>query len=105
MSAFPVRNVAIGMFGTGTLTLGSGSNVFAGGLMIGRLNGGAGYVWMTGAQLSVANSTTAIGFGGIGQMTVSNGSWVTGNMVVGGGIAAVGTLTQVGGSTVVDFGT
>ncbi len=81
----------------GTLTVAGGTNIFkSGGLLIGDFANSTGAVWVTGGRLVTTNFATFVGFNGVGQMTVSNGSFVTGNMDVGNGGGSRGTLTMFG---------
>src|SRR5205814_326456 len=56
--------------------------------------------WQTGGLLFVTNATV-VGFLGVGQMTISNGTWLTSDasgVVLGGGGSARGTLNIAGGT-------
>jgi hypothetical protein len=62
----------------GTLTIAGGIIEEDGnGFFVGAQDGGAGTVWLTGGQLIQTNisGATTIGESGVGQMTVSNGTW------------------------------
>jgi thrombospondin type 3 repeat protein len=84
---------------SGTLTIAGGTNTLSSSLEIALSGGAAGTLWLTGGQLNATN-TTIIGDNGVGQMTVSNGLWIGGNVnVSGGSSSSQGTLTIAGGST------
>jgi len=85
---------------SGTLTLDGGTTtVFS--LTIGTFAGATGTVWLTGGQLDFYSATgeTIVGAFGIGQMTVSNGTWLAGVVGVGVDAGSQGTLTVAGGAT------
>jgi T5SS/PEP-CTERM-associated repeat protein len=104
------QNVYVGYTngGHGTLTFAGGATVLNGYLSLGRFNGGTGAVWLTGGQLTITNNTTDIGDGGaagggVGQMTVSNGTWLAqkvyvGTRIQGSSPLGCGTLTIAGGT-------
>jgi hypothetical protein len=58
-------------------------------------------VWLTGGQLTATNDSTIIGdsYNSSGQMTVSNGTWLTKSVVVGHNDRSQGTLTVAGGTS------
>ncbi len=95
------KNVLVGVFGgsQGTLTLAGGSTTLVpfSQLVVG--DGATGAVWLTGGQLAMTNSETDVGLFGVGQMTVSNGTWLTGDVLVGTLAGSLGTLTVAGGTT------
>jgi hypothetical protein len=66
-------DVDVAAFGSGTLTLAGGTNLFAGTFRMGD-GDGTGTVWVTGGQLNVTNGPTSVGYSGFGQMIVSNGT-------------------------------
>jgi hypothetical protein len=84
--------------GVGTLTV-------AGGTVDGNVDvsfsqtNGVGTVWLTGGQI-INEDTLYLGDGGIGQMTVSNGTLVTDGLEVGFFSGSQGTLTIAGGTNV-----
>jgi T5SS/PEP-CTERM-associated repeat protein len=84
----------------GTLTVAGGSNVFNFSLTVGENASSTGAVWVTGGQLIVTNSTTTtiVGSAGIGQMTVSNGTWRAGGVRIGNAAGTRGVLTLAGGT-------
>ncbi len=60
--------------------------------------GSTGTVWMIASQLMVGSAS--IGLNGVGQMTVSNGTWQVGGLLrVGVFAGARGTLTVAGGTS------
>jgi T5SS/PEP-CTERM-associated repeat protein len=106
----------------GILTIDGGTNRFFSTLNVGGAANATGTVWLTGGQLATANDDSNIGLSGVGDVTVSNGTWqarrvnlgfnsgargainLTGgsllasNMVLGVNSGAVGTLTVAGGT-------
>jgi len=69
---------------SGTLTISGGTNTLSSGqygLLIGYSDG-AGAVWLTGGELDVSNETI-VGVNRVGQMTISNGTWLTTMAAVG----------------------
>jgi hypothetical protein len=82
----------------GTLTVAGGVNNIQGALFIGASLGATGTVWMTDGQLIATNWTTHVGVWGFGFVTVSNGNWLGGSMIVGSQPNSQGTLTVAGGS-------
>ncbi|HUI08208.1 MAG TPA: hypothetical protein VL486_14505 [Verrucomicrobiae bacterium] len=87
-----------------TLTI-SGGTTDVGVLDIAAGNYSAGSVWLTGGQLLVSNydSSTIIGDANYtsGQMTVSNGYWLTAAVQIGYTAYADGTLTIAGGTNLI----
>jgi hypothetical protein len=95
-------NVVVGFsfLSQGTLTVAGGGITLSSFLRAGEL--GTGTVWLTtGGQLVVTNDTTYIGDDGIGRMTVSNGTLLTRNMIVGNLTDSRGTFTVAGGTAAV----
>ncbi len=88
----------------GTLAIAGGSNTLASVLKVGNAAGATGTVWMSGGQLIVTNAQTFVGITGVGQMTVSNGTWRAGEVDVAYDPGAQGTLTVAGGTNIVSFG-
>ena len=80
----------------GTLTIAGGTNSLSSDLYAGYIDGATGTVWLTGGQLFTTNSSSYIGYSGVGRMTVSNGTWKAGGILVG--FASHGTLTFAGGT-------
>jgi T5SS/PEP-CTERM-associated repeat protein len=98
--AWLARDVVVGTSAgsQGTLTIAGGTNQFSSDLSVGYNAGATGTVWLTGGQLIVTNTSSYIGFSGIGQMTVSNGAWLARDVVVGTSAGSQGTLTIAGGT-------
>ncbi|HVM60466.1 MAG TPA: hypothetical protein VMV72_06310 [Verrucomicrobiae bacterium] len=93
----------------GTLTVAGGSVTETNDSMIlGRVTGATGTVWVTGGQLSSMNTNGLIaievGNGGMGQMTVSNGTVVAGQIMAGCQDGGLGTLTVAGGTVTANEG-
>ena len=81
----------------GVLTLAGGTNDLST-IYVGAFSSSAtGAVWMTGGRLS--NSLLYVGYQGVGQMTVSNGTSLLHDVFVGAVTGGQGTLTCVGGSS------
>jgi thrombospondin type 3 repeat protein len=59
-----------------------------------------GTVWMTGGQVNVTNNSISLGFPGVGQMTISNGTFTIGDLDVGD-FGGQGTFTLAGGTVTV----
>jgi hypothetical protein len=96
-------NLGNGTGSQGTLTVAGGTSEVSSYLSVGNSVNATGAVWLTGGQLIKTNFTggvSAIGFSGVGQMTVSNGIWVGkgGDVMVGYGAGSQGTLTIAGGT-------
>jgi T5SS/PEP-CTERM-associated repeat protein len=90
----------------GTLTVAGGTNNLTV-LRIGEFSGDTGTVWVTGGQLSVTNNLdisilgsnrTVVGNSGIGQLTVSNGTFLARELYVGTNTGSQGTFTVAGGT-------
>ncbi len=98
--AVQFRRVLIASSNIGTFTIAGGTNSISTELHIGSSN--TGTLWLTGGRL-VTTNTTAMNIGrfGVGQMTVSNGTWLATNAVVGANTGSQGTLTVAGGSSTV----
>ena len=102
------RDVVVNYYGagsSGTLTVAGGTNILTGDLIVGYGSGGActGFVWLTGGQLVTTNGTAYLGRRQ-GQLTVSNGTWLAGNVNLGYWNASAGTLTVAGGNVMVGNG-
>jgi hypothetical protein len=82
----------------GTLVLAGGSIVFSSFLSLAQDAGATGTFWMTGGQLVITNNETAVGNLGVGQMTVSNGTWRARDVTVGFLAGSQGRLTVAGGT-------
>jgi T5SS/PEP-CTERM-associated repeat protein len=91
-------NVGTYVGSQGTLTIAGGTNSLSSFLSVGTFATGA--MWLTSGQLTITNSATAVGdgAGGIGQMTVSNGTWLADYVTVGNYPGSQGTLTIAGGT-------
>jgi hypothetical protein len=89
--------------GRGTLTIAGGTNTLIARLVVGNLANSTGAVWVTGGRLVVEDGGTlasAIGSSGVGQMTVSNGTWLAmTNVTVASGPGSQGSLTIAGGTS------
>jgi hypothetical protein len=83
----------------GTLTVAGGTNSLSSHMDLGAIAGSTGSVWITGGQLTVANSDTIVGSNGVGRVTVSNGTWRARNVLIAPNDGAEGTLTAVGGTS------
>lgn len=85
--------------GTGVLNIGAGSTLtLSSFLSPGDQLGATGLVWVTGGTLIVTNHDTFLGWDGIAQMTVSNGTFLTTQLFCPSHAGARGTLTIVGGT-------
>ena len=82
----------------GTLTVADGTITLSSLLDIGVSTAASGTVWLKGGQVWVTNGCTYIGDSGVGCMTVSNGTFLAGEVRVGFGSGSQGTLTIAGGS-------
>src|ERR1017187_9790960 len=87
----------------GTLNIAGGTVSVIGDVMvIGRLSGATGSVWMTGGLLTESNDLGEIGIeiggGGVGQLTISNGTVRCDQIGVGDRVGGVGTFTIAGGT-------
>ncbi len=85
----------IGLFGTGSYLLSSGSGTFSQGITVGD-NGGTGLIDQTGGSLTASGAfVTNVGVNGIGTYLLEGGSVdFQGGLNVGG----LGILTQTGGT-------
>ena len=83
----------------GTFTLAGGTNVCASSFNIGYSDKSTGTVYVTGGALFVTNSTSYVGYTGVGRATVSNGLWNSGTLYVGAYGGSGSTLTIAGGTT------
>ncbi len=97
-----ITNVTVGNSGTGTLNIQGGGTVSVGSnSYIGSIAGSTGTAMVDGAGSAWTNGGgLAVGYGGIGTLTVSNGGAVSngGNLVVG--TLDTGTVTISSGGTV-----
>ncbi len=85
----------------GTLTLAGGTNYLTAPMHVGRQLNATGTVWLTGGQLIVSNSFIAVGVGGVGRMTVSNGTLMADSIIVSTNGTARGVFSVVGGNVVI----
>jgi hypothetical protein len=83
----------------GTLTIAGGTNTLSSFLSVGLPPGATGTVWVTGGQLAIATPMSIGDGGGVGCMTVSNGTWEANYVTVGAEPGSQGTLTLAGGTT------
>jgi|GEM_PF-2352865 len=83
----------------GTLTIAGGATILSSVLSVGTDANSTGTVWLTGGQLVTTNYSAAVGSSGVGEMTVSNGSWLAQAVNVGATASSRGTLTIAGGVT------
>ncbi len=90
--------LGLGVASQGTVIIAAGnvSPMFS--LEIGYGTGSTGTLWLTGGLLNATNETS-IGWSGVGQMTVSNGTWTANNVYVANQFGSGGTLTVAGGTT------
>jgi len=85
----------------GTLTIGGGASRFNDLFIVGQNLGAAGAVWLTGGLLVTTNNNAVVGSSGVGQMAVSNGTWLARVITVASQTAGRGTLTFAGGTNLV----
>jgi len=95
-----VGDLDVGDLETGTLTVSGGTLTLLGDstsiLFVGDFIGATGSVWVTGGTVLLTNDFTYIGYGGVGQMTISNVTVQASDVVVGE--TGQGTLTVAGGT-------
>jgi Bacterial TSP3 repeat len=103
-------NTVIGGGGQGTLTFEGGTTTILGNLLLGTdfgppFGSGTGTVWLTGGELNTTNFSTIVGNpAGGSRMTVSNGTWMTRDTLVGAnffGLGGNGMLTLAGGASTI----
>ena len=82
----------------GTLAIAGGTNLVTANSEIGYNANATGTVWMTGGLLVATNGETDVGASGVGQMTLSNGTWESPVMFVASVAGSQGTLTIAGGT-------
>lgn len=87
----------------GTLTVAGGTTTLSSDLNVGMNPGSTGAVWMTGGQFTVTNGVTLVSSNGVGQMTISNGTWSALYTFVGFNPGSDGTLTVAGGTNLISF--
>jgi T5SS/PEP-CTERM-associated repeat protein len=94
--------VLVGALGgsQGTLTVVGGTLNSAGPLRIGDAAAATGTVWLTGGQLTTTNANTFIGSSGIGQLTMSNGLYLSEGLLVGYATGSQGTMVMAGGTNI-----
>ena len=82
----------------GTLTIAGGTNtVTSDGLFIGDSSSSTGIVWITSGALIETNTSIYVGNLGSGRLTVSNGSVLASQLIIGNTAGGAGTLTVAGG--------
>jgi hypothetical protein len=99
------RDVIVGLLAgsSGTLRIAGGTNQIFEFLSVGGNANATGAVWMTAGQLvvtNVANNAFNIGSSGVGQMTVSNGTVLARNVIVGVSAGSSGALNIAGGNII-----
>jgi hypothetical protein len=82
----------------GTLTMAGGTNTLSAGLTVGNLANATGTVWVTGGQLDAGIQSIILGYSGVSQMTVSNGTVLAAQLAVAFGFGSHGTFTLAGGT-------
>ena len=93
-----VTGIVSGGISEGTLTAAGGTMMVRSNLLVGVDVAATGTVWATGGEITATNDTTAIGYSGVGRMTVSNGTVGTRGLYVGQLGGSRGTLTMAGGT-------
>src|SRR5579862_9249333 len=99
-----LQQLDLGEFGSGglgVLKIAGGTNVLSSSLNLGDDPNdptATGVVWVVNGQLVVTNNSTQVGNFGVGQMTVSNGTFMAQSVNVGLNAGALGTLTVAGGT-------
>jgi len=96
--------VGASMGHAGTLTLIGGTVTASGTLTIAEQPFTRGTVWVTGGELFTTNRPTYVGYSGVGQMTISNGTVQAYVTTVGSLTGSCGTLTIVGGTNLITGG-
>ena len=100
------QNTKIGNTGAGTLTVAGGTMIIANSyadLYIGYNSAASGAIWITGGQLIATNNAFAyIGWNGVGQAVVSNGSLQVDSLEVGSWWGQSGLLAIAGGTVTVN---
>jgi len=84
----------------GTLTINSGTLNSAGPLRIGDTAAATGTVWVTGGQMVTTNTFSFVGNAGTGQLTMSNGMYLSAGIVVGFSAGSQGLYTMAGGTNI-----
>jgi len=87
-----------GLSPASALTVAGGTHTFTS-LQLGVQSGIPGALWMSGGELTVTNAASVIGSNGIGQITISNGTWLARDVFVGSFVGGQGALTVAGGAT------
>ena len=82
---------------SGTLTVAGGTNSISGVFYVGRYANATGTLWVTGGVLTKPIGTVYLGDAGVGRLTVSNGLFNAGELVVGSG-GGTGTVLVAGGT-------
>lgn len=83
------------------LNLLAGTNHFANAVLVANGLTSTGTLWITGGDLIATNTGISLGYGGVSQMTVSNGTCLAVNVILGGEGRNHGTLTLAGGITTI----
>jgi fibronectin-binding autotransporter adhesin len=86
------------MGSSGMLTLAGGTVSISGAMAIAQGQGATGSVFITGGQLLVTNQSVTIGGFGIGQVALSNGSFLAQSVIISDSENSQGTLTIAGGT-------
>jgi hypothetical protein len=102
---FLTRNLCVASNATalGTFTLAGGTNIVTSRLTVGGLPGAAGAAWITGGRLAVTNAATIVGQSGVGELTMSNGTFLGRDLYVGTNSGSRGILTIAGGTVSTSF--
>jgi len=86
-----------------SLNLDNNSHVFGNGLIIAATANSAGSVSFYGTSLLVTNGSTLLGLSGVGQMSVSNGTFTARDMTIGVTNGSQGTFLNLNtGTTVIN---
>ena len=90
--------IAAGAGSPCTLTVAGGMARILGAVEIGVGAGATGMVWITDGQVVATNAPVYIGSYGFGLITMSNGTWLGRDMIVGSQTGSLGQVTQEGGT-------
>lgn len=80
------------------LTMAGGTNQMSGPFVVGVGAGATGMVWITDGQVVATNAPVYVGSYGFGMITLSNGTWLGRDMVVGSQTGSLGQVMQEGGT-------
>jgi T5SS/PEP-CTERM-associated repeat protein len=96
------REVEMGLFNGSQafLTVAGGTSVLTGALTLSLSTNSTGVVSVTGGQLIVTNAPTFIGSNGVGQVTISNGTWRAREVTVAHNARSQGALAVAGGISI-----